>query len=501
MEWKMIIGEKYEIAHVVAQGEGFRTFDAREISTGRALLAHQLLETAAGGQSPSLRDLARRCNPGSGGIVCRCSSGEMEFVVTEAGEAFRDLRAALEKAALLPPPAAKESLEDRFTRVGAWRVPSSLTSSPAPPAPPASAASGIFSTPSAGQSSVQPDATDEFSKMFGSSEPSVPPVEPAAVIPDRPAPVEAEHGEFTRMFQAPVSAGAPTPAPPSATPPGGVTQAFQAPAATEPVLTQPPPVSSEPGDFTRMFQAPVRADAPAPAPPPATPPSGVTQAFQAPAPIGSSPAPPPSASREPGDFTRMFQAASPPSQGRQAAPSLPHSEPGDFTRMFKAPGAAQPASPPQQPPAGKPGEFTQFFQSSLASGPFEEPKTPAPQRGPVAPPPTPAAQPGEYTRLFQMPSQQPAPPSAGSGATGAFVMPSAPMPPSSPSVEEGPSDFTRIIRSSTPAASEVKPAEAPGAAARAPAARKPGVPIVLVVVLSALGVLAVGMILFFALRH
>jgi len=402
----------------------------------------------------------------------------MEFVVTEAGEAFRDLRAALEKAALLPPASAKESPEDRFTRVGAWRVPSSLTSSPPPPAPPASAASGIFSTPSAGQSSVQQDATDEFSKMFGSSAPQPEPplagqlgASGAEALPD----YERQHGQSRVTGE---------------------------PAAVTPDRPAPQPLEAEPGDFTRMFQAPVSADAPAPAPPPTTAPGGATQAFQSPATGGSSPAPPPPASREPGDFTRMFQAASPPSQGRPAAPSPPHSEPGDFTRMFKAPGAAQPASPPQQPPASKPGEFTQFFQSSLASGPFEEPKKPVPGQGPVAPPPAPAAQPGEYTRLFQMPSQQPAAPSAGSGATGAFVTPSASVPPSSPSVEEGPSDFTRIIRSSTPAAAEVKPAEAPAAAARAPAARKRGVPIVLlVVVLSALGVLAIGMILFFALRH
>ncbi len=368
MEGNMVLADKYELGQLVGDSPESRTFAAREITTGRAVLVHQLM-------TQPLRDIALRCVPGRGGVI----EQHGDYVVAESRELPVNVREWLESAALAAPPASRDSSEERFTRVGAWRVPAA------------------FSTPT-------PPKVE-----------TVPPPPAATGTP----------GEFTSMFRAPEAP--PFPAPP-------------------PVAAAP-----EPGEFTRMFQA----SSPA-AGPPAQPP----------------------AAKEPGDFTRMFQASSP------AAPAAPVTP------------AARPAAPSPPPPASKPGEFTAYFQSPLASKPFEEQKLPAapPPAAPAAPPP------GEYTRLFQMAAPVSQPPAMGSGATNVFMTPSAAAPQPQAPVAEGPSDFTRIIQASAPPAPEPRPAE-PAAAPPEPAPRKAGIPVVLVVVFSALAVLALGMILFFALRR
>jgi len=329
----MVVGGKYELGAVAAEGAGWRTFDGREIPSGRAVLVHQILEPPSGSPRPTPIGLAERY----GHVIDACSSDGVEYVVTEA----------------LP----RGTGEERFTRVGAWRVP---TSSPPPPRPePAEASvSGIF--------------TDR-------------PVEEA------PAPAATAPSAFTQLFQA------------------------KAPAGTPP----PPPASSEPGEFTRMFKAPVTGGTP-----------------------------------------------------------------------------ARPASPVAPPPPAEsaPGEFTQFFRPSLGSAPFEAPRSPAPAPEPPAP------SPGEYTRLFR----SPAPPSSkaqSSGATGVFHTPSGHSPALPLPADAGPSDFTRMIQSRPQPAAEASPPEAPKAPSPEPAAKRPAVPAVLIAVLAALAVLAIGMVLFFALRH
>ena len=97
-----------------------------------------------------------------------------------------------------------------------------------------------------------------------------------------------------------------------------------------------------------------------------------------------------------------------------------------------------------------------------------------------------------------MPAQQPGPTPAGSGATNVFVTPSAPSPQPAAPMEAGPSDFTRMIQTPPPAAA--KPAEAPKAVAPA-AAAKPGMPFALIMLFTALAVLAIGLVLFLVLRH
>jgi hypothetical protein len=99
-----------------------------------------------------------------------------------------------------------------------------------------------------------------------------------------------------------------------------------------------------------------------------------------------------------------------------------------------------------------------------------------------------------------MPAQQPSSTPAGSGATNVFVTPPVHSPQPAVPIEEGPSDFTRMIQHQPQPPAEARPAEAPKNVAPTPAAA-PGMPFVLIVLFTALAVLAIGMVLFFALRH
>ncbi len=382
----MVIGGKYELGEIVGENEESRTFAARDVESGHRVLVHQILEPLLETREPPLPELAQRCAVGRGGVIEKLNAEGADYIVTEAREGFRDARELLEKAAIVPPPAPQASGEDRFTRVGAWRVPASFSAPPAPAEPREPSVSGIF---------------------------------------------------------------------------GGAPKQEEVAAP-----------SQQPGGFTSMFQTPAAPPVPEPAPP--------------------------LVSREPSEFTSMFQA-SPPAAGPMVAPPTPPA-PGGFTKMFQAPEPV--SSAPAKAPAAKsePGEFTRYFQSASASVPFEEHRTTAPPQPYAAPPPA-ARPPGEYTRLFQMPAPAPGPAAPGSGATHVFVTPSVPSPQPQAPVQEGPSDFTRIIQAGGHPTAQPVPAEPSKAPAPGPAAVKPAVPIGLVVLLASLAVLVIGIILFFALRR
>ena len=381
----MVVGGKYELGAVAAECAGWRTFDGREIPSGRAVLVHQILEPPSGSPRPAPVGLAERY----GHVIDTCSCDGVEYVVTET--------------------LSRGAGEERFTRVGAWRVPASFRSPPAPE-PAEASVSGIFNRPR---------------------------------VEESPAPAAMAPSEFTQLFQAKDQPRRLLPR----RPPNRRRPRSAASSAGGRWKHRPRPPAMAPSEFTQLFQAKVSAETPAPPPPPA--------------------------SSEPGDFTRMFRAPAPGS-----AP-------------------ARPASPPMAPPPpakSAPGEFTQFFQPSLGSTPFETPSSPVRQ----AEPPAPSA--GEYTRLFR----SPAPPSSqarSSGATGVFHTPSGHSPAPPLPADAGPSDFTRMIQSQPQPAAEARPPEAPKAASPEPAAKKPAVPAVLIAVLAALAVLAIGMVLFFALRR
>lgn len=219
--------------------------------------------------------------------------------------------------------------------------------------------------------------------------------------------------------------------------------------------------------------------------------------------------PPPPAPTGPGDFTRVFQTpANQPAPVFTPAPAPPPTsqDAGEFTRMFRAPRPAQTPPPPAPAPAPPPasvasGEFTRFFQSPLGAATPEVARVSTPAASPPAtPPPPPPPQPGEYTRLFQSPGP-PAGPAGGSGATGAFLTHSVPASEPLPIVKAGPSDYTRMMVARPPPATEAKSPELPAAPAHQPAPMKPRVPVWLVVLLSFMVVVAIGMILYFALKN
>jgi hypothetical protein len=226
-----------------------------------------------------------------------------------------------------------------------------------------------------------------------------------------------------------------------------------------------------------------------------------------------------------GEFTRLFNSPLPenplgPATGRDDwPPAAPQKEePGAFTRMFQA---QNPAAPRKEEPPPQGGEFTRFFKPQGPQGPqFPAAPLPPPNQGPMpqqAPPPrapsgyAPSSNtpPGDFTRMFgksalgadaagtapppsaappasqpmappqqvtppqQMTPQQSMPAYGNESATGAFRRQAQPGGPTPEPVQQGPSEYTMIVkRSSLP-----QPGAA-GGAAPAPPGQSPGTPIV-----------------------
>jgi len=449
----MGVPEKYELLELMAENET-RTFRAREVSSGRPVMVHQLL---AGPNRISLLELVLRARmsaaqPGESQIPDLGEHDGMPYVVTEMLPGFRTLREWLHSK-LAQPEGAKPAAE--YSQAGKWRVPTFDEAGARPPVPePPSPAAG----------------------------PPPGPAIPEPLLPP-PPPSGREPGEFTRLYRAvmtetqrgpaqPRPESAPPPPPPAAVPP---------PAGRPPEVPKQPPI---PGEFTRMFSSP------------------------------SAPAGPPPAPAEPDEFARFFQsplAGSPP--GEPAIPPAPTppapagGEPGEFTRLFQSPMA------PEPPAAGAPGGMP----ASGLTPPFE-PEGFVPPAAPASPfppqefgPPAPAlpAQAGEFTRIFGGPAGRPEPvapagPAAG-GATQIFTAPTAPpAEPAGPAAPEEPGDFTRIVGGPPAAAPGVPPpqqAAAPQPAAAPPARQATASYLPLFLILGCVFVAALVLILYFALKH
>ncbi len=353
----MVIADKYELLSLKAEDTEARTFNGRELPTGRTVLVHQVLQ-------PSLLQLARRSRPRAGLLIEIISNEGIDYVVTQGREEPGSLRSWLEEEAGSPLPLESKSQgEERFTRVGAWRVPGEPLSKPATPESASSSASGIFaSSPPPAPQSAAPSG--EFTRMFA------PPAAAPAVNPELPTPPEPGSSENpAATITVAMPGGSPAPEPPRFS----------------------PPASNEAGEFTRMFQA----TTPAPA----------------------SPAGSPSGAAQPGEFTRMFQAPTPTATPSVHPPRAAPAEPGEFTRYFQSPLTSRPLDvnqPPAAPPAPaapQPGEYTRLFQmpapSSLpVSGGGATQVYATPSAGPV-PSTQPEAGPSEFTRIIQ---SSPSPP-------------------------------------------------------------------------------------------
>jgi hypothetical protein len=242
------------------------------------------------------------------------------------------------------------------------------------------------------------------------------------------------------------------------------------------------------GSFTALFQAgQVRAggaDKPLDA-------SSVMKSAEPP-PTGLPPAPPPAAS-----FTELFRGSgapdpiAPPAPGGSAGPSVP-------MRNLRLSPPASADAPPVMPPAASAPLPPPHMGATPPSAPLTAPVMHAPDL-PAAPPvPRPAA--GGANRGYVLPTMIAPEPHAG------------PMP--HPAARPGRSDFTRIVSGrailgDAPATPPPPPIPAaPAAAAPVPPAAPPsgaeaakGSYLPLIIVLNVVLILAVGLVLYFALKR
>ena len=429
----MSLYERYELLDLT-RDIGVKTFEAREIATGRPVRVHLFVKPSAPLQAALLKAIDRLPDEQRKRILDQGKHEGTPYVVTDRLADYAGLTEWVQAAAHAPK-TAKPLLET----AGAWKVPAA----PVAAAPAASAPVSTAISPPASPPEAHPELNQKFTELFVTAERPIvadtllqapretalniaaplrpPDPQPSAAAP--PAQVAPEPGEFTRMFQSPVarpSTASPAPLPSASSP-----QAQAPPAAPAPPARTPPPAAKEPGEFTRMFQSPV---------------GQVT-----PAPVTPAPSAAPAAKVGPGEFTRFFETPSPagplpqsPAVQQPLAPQAPgrsgFNQVSEFTRTFGKPGTEAPAPPPAVAPPQEPGEFTRMFHSpaggGMASGspvaaaapPAAQPLSSAPQapaqplpaamggapRGFSVPTPAPAAQqpsgPGEYTRQFSAPA-------------------------------------------------------------------------------------------------
>ncbi len=369
----MSLYERYELLDL-NRDDGVKTFEAREIATGRPVKVHLFVRPSAPLQAALLKAIDHLSESDRERIVERGKHEGTPYVVTDRLADYPGLSEWVQAASHQnKSKAAKPVLET----AGAWKVqPDPAPAPPAPQAPPPAPAA-LPKESVLNQQFVELFTTAERPVVADSLVQSAPrPQSAAPVRPPEPAlkQAPAEPGEFTRMFQAP---------------------AVAAPAASPPA----PQAKTEAGEFTKMFQAPKTPPAPPPAPAPA---------------------------KEPGEFTRMFQASPGPAAAPPPPPAGTKSGPGDFEQLFetRSPAGPMPHSPavqqpltPQAPGGSGPnrvGEFTQTF----GKGTFD-----------LAPPPAAAnpapKEPGEFTRMFHSPGAA-APPPAAPPAPPAFAAPPPP---------------------------------------------------------------------------
>jgi len=424
---------RYQILEMLTDGEA-RTFKARQTSSGRTVLLHQLWVERTPPHQPDLASLVF-------GFLRRASAEDMKvlidmgeeggrvFVVTEDLPVFHDLRQWLQSAAGTPETAGKASVSK--------------------PAPSADARGGGvtrgLTSQSRQESPASPDAMQRLTSPKGPKPPIPPPL---------PTKAKEQAGEFTRVFfgkDMPISKSAepvsPPPekvsAPPASMaekpPEGASAVGFEAAIASrqgqsrapqQPTIERPsPPPTSAPGpgqgaagDFTRIFFGTDEAKAMPPSSTPTAATTGVT-------PVGPALPPQPEG---PGEFTRLFRAQEvnegPPAEapvGAEPRPSFPSVQPteqqgpGEFTLLFRpSPEVARTAGPPTAPTSPRPaaslpgpssqqspGELTQLlkgYQPGKSAPPPTVFEGPEPEAAPP-PPKVEEAQPGAFTMIFRQP--------------------------------------------------------------------------------------------------
>lgn len=456
------------------------------------------------------------------------SSEELAHLMGESSETGA-LKASQPPGAS-PLPSKKKAEPGEFTRsfsVKDMPLPEAAGSPPPPP-----------ETPSASPGEKHPELQlpTGFEGVFQSRKqqppsPAKPTVEkPVLPTPSAPHPEEKGRGEFTRIFYGRDRSEAP---PPTPMPPAEIPGA-------PPIMPEQPAQSDSPDEFSRLFHdQQVGMKSPAPSVE-SKGPGEFTLLFQAgahtdrragPSIPGSSPRPPvplssPSSQQGPGEFTRLIQ-------GYQA----PKSEPTPLA--LEQPRPLNPP-PPQKADEARPGEFTMLFQHPPQ--PTATPMPAAPARPvvqtPLAAPQLPEAD--EYARMFERPGggsgaplqgapQTPPPGTPPAAAGRGLPMPVSPVqPPVAPGVP-----YVQPSMMSLPVAPQPQPYQIPPpqfqqptappiyavapqpvipqvqpTTVPAPMAPQAGPPetgknkfLVPLIILAGLFIIAVGLILFFALKH
>jgi hypothetical protein len=470
--------------------EGARTYEAREIATGRPVFVHLFPNCTAPLNRALLAKVDTLPEEERYRIIDRGPHESGVYVVTDRLAEYPGLREWLQ--------AKNEGRPKPLDVGGAWqiKVPAQVVPPKLPvPDPPPSP----FDT--APLPAIEPSPTSEPlpSILTNSGEQTLQLPSTAEAPTPAPAAASNEPGEFTRQFAPPVLRPAPSATAPREAPP-----------------SVPPPSANQPGEFTRQFAPPVR---PAEQPPAAQAPGEFTQLFAA---TPLKPVVPQKAAPPPGEFTRQFQApqrpipapstrVAPPSQNTPPPQTSP--QPGEFTQMLQAQRPAAPAPPPNQP--SQSGEFTRYFQS---------PMTPSQSgQGHIAPstPPRPPSHPkdaGEFTQIFgrgDIPSAPPpptpaAPPNPSSAnATQVFAAPrpaspmQMPVPNVAPQgVQQGPGEYTQMF--AKPASLTFGQARPSPQATRVPEAapiKRNNSRLPLLLVMGAVVLLIIAVIVYFMMRQ
>ena len=167
--------DRYELINLI-RDEGLKTFAARQVATGQMVGVHLLAGLDATTISVILDDV-RHLPPDKQGVIVETGDHEgTPYIVTSEWPAALSFRAWVAGAAVRPPAAPGE----RFTTVGAWKVPTQefrgRVEIRTPPPPGSNEAVEL----------------ESFTKLFGVPAPEQPPVPPAP-DPIEPQPPHQPH--------------------------------------------------------------------------------------------------------------------------------------------------------------------------------------------------------------------------------------------------------------------------------------------------------------------
>jgi hypothetical protein len=336
-----------------------------------------------------------------------------------------------------------------------------------------------------GKSAKSPNRSDtaELANLLRSSSPQPETTPPHTTSPEiAPANLDAiDGGEFTNFFQGPFDG--------------------EKPSAT-PELSPLAPRPEQSGDFTRLFGSMKEGKSPD---------GGETQAFNRASPAGAGE----------GTFTRSFDSPESPAKGSAVYHPEPEMGRGVDTREPKFSGVTEWPSPITVPkvsdaPADKPvshssstsnllqgaePSFTSRYEPDSATRVFSGPgSNPVPNFSSLP------AGPSDYTRIISggvkpaIPSQEPPPaPGSQNGPSANISVPSTPSLPASPV----PASSAYPQMSSVPSVAAPSVPQLPqlGIATPTATAPTPPTPWTLIIILNVLFILAVALVLYFALKH